>query len=98
MPTYITLMSWTEQGIKTYADTVDRFEAAQKAAQAGGGSFREAFWTIGPYDLVGIIEAPDDETVAAALLRVGAQGNIRTTTMRAFTADEMRGVIADAAG
>ena len=98
MPTYITLISWTEQGIKNYADTVDRFEAAQKAAAASGGAFREAFWTIGPYDIVGILEAPDDEAVTAALLRVGSQGNIRTTTMRAFNADEMRGVIAKAAG
>jgi uncharacterized protein with GYD domain len=98
VPTYITLISWTEQGIKNYGDTVDRFEEAQRAAQAGGGSFREAFWTIGPYDIVGILDAPDDETVTAALLRIGAQGNIRTTTMRAFSADEMRGVIAKAGG
>src|SRR6266571_5193193 len=96
MPSYVTLINWTDQGIKNYKDTVDRYEAAQQMMGDAGVSFREIYWTVGPYDLVGIVEAPDDETATAALLAVAGQGNIRTTTLRAFNAGEMRGVIAKA--
>ncbi|HXY80756.1 MAG TPA: GYD domain-containing protein [Gaiellaceae bacterium] len=96
MPSYITLINWTDQGAKNYKDSVDRYEAAQKVMSAAGVSFKEIYWTIGPYDLVGVVEAPDDETATAALLTVAGQGNIRTTTLRAFSAGEMRGVIAKA--
>jgi uncharacterized protein with GYD domain len=92
MPTYVTLINWTDQGIKNFNDTVDRYEASQEA-MGPGVSFKDVYWTIGPYDIVGILEAPDDETATAAMLSVGAQGNIRTTTLRAFSASEMRGVI-----
>ncbi len=96
MPSYITLINWTDQGARNYKDSVDRYEAAQKAMSAAGVSFKDIYWTIGPYDLVGIVEAPDDETATAALLTVAGQGNIRTTTLRAFSGSEMRGVIAKA--
>ena len=66
---------------------------AQQAMGQGGASFKDIYWTVGPYDLVGILEAPDDETATAALLSVAGQGNIRTTTLRAFKASEMRSVI-----
>jgi uncharacterized protein with GYD domain len=61
-----------------------------------GVSFTDVYWTVGQYDLVAIIDAPDDETATAALLALGAQGGIRTTTMRGFSASEMRGIIAKA--
>jgi uncharacterized protein with GYD domain len=93
MPTYVTLINWTDQGVKNYKDTVDRYEAAQDAIGATGASFRDCYWTIGAYDIVAILDAPDDETATAALLMVGGQGSIRTTTLRAFDASEMRGVI-----
>jgi uncharacterized protein with GYD domain len=93
MPTYVTLINWTDQGVKNFKDTVDRYEAAQDAMRASGVSFKDVYWTIGPYDIVATVEAPDDEAATAALLSVAAQGNIRTTTLRAFSADEMRGVI-----
>jgi uncharacterized protein with GYD domain len=93
MPTYVTLINWTDQGVKNYKDTVDRYEAAQEMFGKTGVSFRDVYWTIGPYDIVGILDAPDDESATAALLAVGGQGNIRTTTLRAFNASEMRGVI-----
>jgi len=96
MPTYVALLNWTDQGVKGFRDSVDRYEAAQQAMGGAGVSFREIFWTIGPYDLVGIVEGPDDETVTAALLSVAGQGNIRSTSLRAFDAGEMRGVIAKA--
>ena len=92
MPTYVALINWTDQGIKNFKDTVDRYESAQELLRESGASFRDVYWTIGPY-IVSILEAPDDETATAALLSVGGQGNIRTTTLRAFNASEMRGVI-----
>jgi uncharacterized protein with GYD domain len=96
MASYITLINWTDEGIKNFKDTVDRYEAAQEAMAAMGVSFKDVYWTVGAYDIVGIVDAPDDETATAALLAVGGQGNIRTATMRAFSADEMKSVIAKA--
>ena len=93
MATFVTLINWTDQGIKGYKDTVDRYEAAQSTIRESGASFTNIYWTVGPYDIVAILEAPDDETATAALLAVGAQGNIRTTTLRAFDATEMRSVL-----
>ena len=93
MPTYVALINWTDQGIKNFKDTVDRYESAQELLREAGVSFRDVYWTIGPYDIVGILDAPDDESATAALLSVGGQGNIRTTTLRAFNTSEMRGVI-----
>jgi uncharacterized protein with GYD domain len=93
MPNYVSLISWTDQGVRNFKDTVDRYEAAQAALGASGVTFKDAYWTVGPYDLVTVVEGPDDETAAAALLGIAAQGNLRSTTMRAFNADEMRSVI-----
>ena len=97
MPTYISLINWTEKGIAGFADTVDRAEAGKQLAARFGGALKEIYWTIGPYDIVAISEAPDDESATAFALALGSQGNVRTTTMRAFSADEMRGVIAKTA-
>jgi uncharacterized protein with GYD domain len=58
-----------------------------------GVSFHETYWTLGSHDIVGILDAPDGEALAAALLKLGSQGNVRTTTLRAFNAEEMRGII-----
>lgn len=96
MPLYIALLSWTDQGIRACADTADRADAFGDALRVAGGRLVDIYWTVGPYDLVAIIEAPDDETAAAALLRLGAIGNIRSTTLRAFGRDEVEGIIAKA--
>jgi len=96
VPTYIALMNWTDQGIRNFKDTVDRAEAAEAAFAQAGMAFKSLHWTVGQYDLVATLDAPDGETLAAGLLRLGAQGNLRSTTLRAFTADEMKGVIAKA--
>ncbi len=93
MPTYIALLDWTEQGVQNFKDSVDRYEAAAQQFEKVGVTFKDVYWTLGTHDLVAIMDAPDDETVAAALLMTASQGNIRTTTLRAFSADEMRGVI-----
>jgi uncharacterized protein with GYD domain len=93
MPSYVTLIHWTEQGIKNYKDSTKRLEDFTKLAESMGGRVREALYTVGEYDIVVVTEFPDDETATAGLLRVGSLGNIRTNTMRAFTADEMGGII-----
>jgi uncharacterized protein with GYD domain len=96
MPTYVALIDWTEQGVRNFKDTVDRYEAAESAFEGLGVRFTDVRWTLGTHDIVATIEAPDDETLAAALLSIAAQGNIRTTTLRAFTREEMRNVIGKA--
>lgn len=96
MPTYVLLIDWTQEGVANFKATVDRYETAQKQFEAMGVRFRDTYWTLGSHDLVGIVEASDSETLAAALLMLASQGNVRTTTLRAFSADEMRGVIAKA--
>ncbi len=93
MPKYVSLFNWTEQGVKNYRDTLDRADAAKKLASDLGGSF-ELYWTLGEYDIVAISEFPDDESATGFLLRVASQGNLRTKTMRAFEAGDMRGIIA----
>lgn len=93
MPTYVTLINWTDQGVKNFKDSVGRYEAARDAMSGLGATFKDIYWTVGPHDIVAIVEAPDDESATAALLSVAAQGNIRTTTLRGFSADEMRAVI-----
>ena len=93
MPRYVVLMNWTEQGVRTARETVDRYERAQGELEGMGVRLTSVNWTIGPYDLVTTVEAPDDETLSAALLGLAGQGNLRTVTMRAFDADEMRGIV-----
>jgi uncharacterized protein with GYD domain len=93
MPSYVALIDWTDQGVQGFKASVDRFETAQDQLRSMGVAFTDIYWTLGAHDLVGIVDAPDDETLAAGLLAVAAQGNIRTTTLRAFSPDEMRGVI-----
>ena len=96
MATYIALIDRTDQGVKGFKDSVDRYETAQSQMRSMGVEFTNIYWTLGAHDIVSIVEAPDDQTLAAALLSVAGQGNVRTTTLRAFSADEMRGVISKA--
>lgn len=96
MPRYVALIDWTEQGVRNFKDTVDRYEAAGGALESLGVEFADVYWTLGSHDIVAIVDAPDDETLAAGLLAVAGQGNLRTTTLRAFSQEEMRSVIAKA--
>jgi uncharacterized protein with GYD domain len=93
MATYVVLINWTDQGVKGFKDTVDRYENARAAGSEAGVTWKDVYWTLGPYDIVATIDAPDDETLMANLLGVAGQGNIRTTTLRAFDADGMKAVI-----
>jgi len=93
MPTYVSLINWTDQGVKNFKETVDRAAKADEAMGRFGATFKDIYWTVGPYDIVSVVEAPDEESATAALLAVASQGNIRTTTLRAFTREEMSRVV-----
>jgi uncharacterized protein with GYD domain len=93
MPRFVSLLDWTQQGAANFQETVDRYEAAEQQFEQLGVRFVDVYWTLGEHDIVAVVEAPDDETATASLLAIGAQGNIRTKTMRAFSRDEMRAVI-----
>jgi uncharacterized protein with GYD domain len=94
MPTYISLTNWTDQGIRNIKDGPKRLDAAKQMIKDAGGELKGFYMTLGAYDLVTIVEAPNDEVVAKMLLTIGALGNIRTTTLRAFTEAETRTIIA----
>ncbi|MGW1029745.1 GYD domain-containing protein [Streptomyces sp. NPDC002577] len=96
MPTFVTLLNWTEQGIRNFKDTGKRAEAFAAALQKVGANLLNIYWTVGPYDLVAVVEAPDDETATAALLQLGGVGNVRSTTLRAFDREEMDRIIGKA--
>ena len=93
MATYISLLRFTEQGIRNIKESGKRIDAARKAYQAAGAKLKEVYSVMGRYDIVVIAEAPDDESAARLALALGALGNIRTETMRAFTEDEYRKLI-----
>jgi uncharacterized protein with GYD domain len=93
MPTYVSLIHWTDQGIKNYKDTTSRAGDFVKLVESKGGRVRELLWTVGEYDLIAVADFPDDETGTAALLQVGSLGSVRSNTMRAFSADEMTAII-----
>jgi uncharacterized protein with GYD domain len=92
MPTYISLLNFTDEGIRTVKDTIQRVDSATERAQQYGGSL-QSYWTVGPYDLVVILEAPDDESATAFLLDAGSRGAVRTTTLRAYDREEMSSIL-----
>lgn len=94
MATYVVLVNWTDQGIAGFKGTTDRVDHEAEIRKRAGVELKEIWWTQGPYDLVAIIEAPDDESIAAAMLGVSAHGNSRTTTMRAFDRSEYERILA----
>ncbi|MDB5745125.1 MAG: hypothetical protein JWR68_3440 [Polaromonas sp.] len=92
MKTYIALCRFTEQGIRSVKETTKRADAVKEAARKFGATM-QIYWTAGHYDLVTIIEAADDESANAFALSIGAAGNIRTEMLRAFSKDEMDGIL-----
>ncbi len=93
MATYVLLLNWTEQGIRNAKETLARADAATGMVEKLGGKMKDVYWTLGPYDVVAIVEAPDDETATAFALATGSQGNVRTTTLRAFDREEVKGIL-----
>ena len=90
MPTYVTLLSYTEQGISTVESSPNRIESAKHLAADLGGEFKAFYLTFGQYDGVAIVEFPDDETAAEYALTIGKGGNAQTETLKAFSEDEFR--------
>ena len=94
MATYIVLNSFTDQGIRNVKDSTKRADAVRDLAKKFGVTAKEFFWTLGSYDVVAIYDAPDDASMTALGLAIGSAGNVRTQTMRAFSREEMNGVVA----
>ena len=93
MPTYVALANFTDQGIKNFRDTVRRSEDFRGVVEKSGGQVRLQLWTLGQYDIVVIMDFPDDETAATVALQTAALGNVRTTTLKAFDAEQVSAII-----
>lgn len=92
MATFITLVNFTDQGIRNVKDSPDRFDAFRGMAEKLGVTVKNVYWTVGHYDIVVVVEG-SDEAVTSALLSVGSLGNVRTQTLRGFSADEMKRIV-----
>ena len=93
MATYVALVNWTDQGIRNFRDSPKRADAFEQVVKKHGGSLKDIYWTIGPYDIVAVVDAPSEQAITAGLLEVGAAGNVRSTTLRAFDRDEFASII-----
>jgi uncharacterized protein with GYD domain len=89
MPTYIIIGTFTDQGIRSVKETTKRAEALREMAKKTGVTVRDIFWTLGQYDVIAVLDAPDDEAVTALGLSIGALGNVRAQTLRAFSENEI---------
>jgi uncharacterized protein with GYD domain len=86
-------MNFTDQGIRNVKDSTKRADAVKEVAKKFGASMSQIYWTLGQFDLVAVIEAPNDESATAFSLAIGSAGNIRGQTLRAFSRDEMNGIL-----
>ena len=93
MATFISLLNFTEKGIRNYKDSAQRADIFTSMAKKAGVKVKDIYWTIGAYDIVLVLEAPDDETIAAVMLGLGSIGNVKSQTLRGFNSDEMREII-----
>jgi uncharacterized protein with GYD domain len=93
MPTYISLLRLTQQGMQNIKESPNRVAASRKAFENAGGRLRDIYVVTGQYDFVAIMEAPDDEAAARMALSLGALGNVRSETMRAFSEEEYRRIV-----
>jgi len=94
MPTYITLARWTQQGIEKVKESPARLDAFKQLVKSTGGEVKGFYMVTGQYDMVIISEAPDDEVVAKTALATASKGGVKTETLRAFTEDESRKIVA----
>jgi uncharacterized protein with GYD domain len=93
MATYILLVNFTDQGVRNAKDTLRRADALKEMAKKSGANVKDLYWTLGQYDAVTILEAPDDMTATALSLSLGKLGNVRTQTLPAFSAADMKTII-----
>ena len=96
MPTYISLVQFTDKGIQAAKETTQRVTDWSAKVKSMGVNIKDMYWTLGHYDQVCVFEAPNDETAASVLLAADMLGNIRTQTMRAFTSPEMKAILDNA--
>lgn len=94
MATFISLFSFTDQGIRNVKESTKRAAAAKELAKKFGCTIKAMYWTLGQYDVVTIIEAPDNAQAAAFGMAVGSMGNVRGQTLTAFSAEEVDGMLA----
>ncbi|PYL07280.1 MAG: GYD family protein [Verrucomicrobia bacterium] len=94
MAMYISLLQFTGQGVRSVKETTRRAQAATAEAEKMGVKITTALWTMGAYDVVLILDAPDDETVSAFSLKLASLGNVKSHTMRAFRREEMENILA----
>jgi len=94
MVRYVVLLNFTDQGIRNVKQTVERAKAFKAVADKLGAHVKDLYWTQGPYDVVTTIEVPDEETCMSLLLSLGSLGNVRSQTLRAFSAEEMQHILA----
>lgn len=94
MPTYLVLGNFTDQGIRNVRDSLKREDAFRKQCEKAGAQVRDIYRTMGRYDLAAVLEAPDDVVLSSLMYSVGAMGNIRTETLRAFTRKETEDAVA----
>jgi uncharacterized protein with GYD domain len=93
MARYVVLFDWTDQGVRNAKDTLQRVAQARAAWESRDVRIEALYWTLGEHDIVGVISAPDDATMAASLLQLAGAGNVRTKTLRAFDESEMQTVL-----
>ena len=93
MATYIVLAHFSDQGIRGVKDSPKRADAFKALTKKAGANVKELYWTLGSYDVVAIVEAPDVETITAVGLSIGKLGNVRTETLRAFSKAEMAAIL-----
>ena len=94
MATYIVLNRFTEQGLRNIGETTKRADAVREMAKKFGVTMKDIYWTLGEYDVVVTFESPDEASITALTLAIARDGNVRTEMLRAFTKDEMKGVVA----
>jgi uncharacterized protein with GYD domain len=92
MATFISLVNFTDQGIRNVKDSPGRYEAFKAVAEKVGGTVKSVYYTMGNYDMVLIVEG-SDEAAMTAMLKVGSLGNVRTETLRGFSVEEMKKII-----
>ena len=93
MNTYVGLVNWTQKGVQEFRDSPSRIEKAKAAVAAAGGEMKSFHVTLGRYDMIAVIEAPNDAAYAKVMLALASKGGVRTETLLAFTEDEFRDIV-----
>ena len=93
MAMYVVLANFTDQGVKNVKDSTKRAEAFKELAKSSGATVKDLYWTLGQYDIVATVDAPDDMVITALGLTLAKGGNVRTQTLRAFSQADMSAIL-----